>query len=317
MSFEDYYSLLGVSPASSAVEIRKAYRRLVLQFHPDRNPGNDAAEEQFKKIAVAYETLSNTAKRLEYDVEFQAERVIRNQSQARSSPRPDRARRRRADERFTAAKAQSNEMESRDVRQGIAAGAFLCTLFGTFLLHKNPGVGFATAFFWALTPLLGVPIGYRVGSGLLELFNFSSLADEVPALEMLTGFFPILAALFGAWGVVRLSGHFGVSLLTLGLVPGALAAGFGSTLGSAFGRAFTSVGEHWLGKLVGVCVGSLVAAIVGGALGLFFAALFSRFYGERIYDAFLNSVMGGSLGGILASIFGSLREPNSDSRFSV
>ena len=85
MSFEDYYSLLGVSPASSAVEIRKAYRRLVLQFHPDRNPGDDAAEEQFKRIVVAYEILSNTAKRLEYDVEFQAARVVRNQSRAQTS----------------------------------------------------------------------------------------------------------------------------------------------------------------------------------------------------------------------------------------
>ena len=296
MSFEDYYSLLGVSPASSAVEIRKAYRRLVLQFHPDRNPGDKAAEEQFKRIVVAYETLSSTAKRTGYDAEFRSfredaaqrkfeeERARRSQPQARPEPRPRKARHERPERPTTPYEAQSNELEGRDVLQGIAAGAFLCTLCGTLVLQKDASVGFATALFWALTSLVGAPIGYRFGSGFVRIFNFGYLADDFPALEVVAHIIPVVGALCGAWGLVRVAAFLGVPLLTLGLVPGALAAGLSGSLGSAFGRAFTSVGKHWVGKLVGILVGSFVGGMVGGALALFFLALVSHpFKGVSLY----------------------------------
>lgn len=63
----DYYSILGVSPDASPEEIKRAFRKLALETHPDRNPGDPAAEERFKKINEAYGVLSDPHKRAEYD----------------------------------------------------------------------------------------------------------------------------------------------------------------------------------------------------------------------------------------------------------
>lgn len=67
MSKRDYYEVLGVGRQSSADEIKKAYRKIAMQYHPDKNPGDKAAEEKFKEAAEAYEVLSNPDKRAQYD----------------------------------------------------------------------------------------------------------------------------------------------------------------------------------------------------------------------------------------------------------
>ena len=64
---EDYYKILGVSKSASASEIKKAYRKKALQYHPDKNPGDANAEQQFKNAAEAYEILSDQQKRQQYD----------------------------------------------------------------------------------------------------------------------------------------------------------------------------------------------------------------------------------------------------------
>ncbi|MEW4528529.1 molecular chaperone DnaJ [Maioricimonas sp. JC845] len=63
----DYYEVLGVSRSATTVEIKKAYKKLALQYHPDRNPGDDEAVERFKEAAAAYEVLSDEQKRARYD----------------------------------------------------------------------------------------------------------------------------------------------------------------------------------------------------------------------------------------------------------
>ncbi len=67
MAKRDFYEILGVAKGSSADEIKKAYRKVAMQFHPDRNPGDKAAEEKFKEAAEAYEVLSDSDKRAQYD----------------------------------------------------------------------------------------------------------------------------------------------------------------------------------------------------------------------------------------------------------
>lgn len=63
----DYYEVLGVAKNANADEIKKAYRKAAIQFHPDKNPGDKEAEEKFKEAAEAYDVLSNPEKRARYD----------------------------------------------------------------------------------------------------------------------------------------------------------------------------------------------------------------------------------------------------------
>jgi DnaJ-class molecular chaperone len=63
----DYYSLLGIKRGASPEEVKRAYRRMVFRFHPDRNPGDEAAAGKFKQVLDAYSVLSDSVKRRTYD----------------------------------------------------------------------------------------------------------------------------------------------------------------------------------------------------------------------------------------------------------
>ena len=67
MSKRDYYETLGVSKSADAKEVKKAYRKLAVKYHPDKNPDNKAAEEKFKEAAEAYDVLSSAEKKQKYD----------------------------------------------------------------------------------------------------------------------------------------------------------------------------------------------------------------------------------------------------------
>jgi len=67
MSKRDYYEILGVSKTSNDDELKKAYRKLAMKYHPDKNQGDKEAEEKFKEAAEAYEVLSDSQKKAKYD----------------------------------------------------------------------------------------------------------------------------------------------------------------------------------------------------------------------------------------------------------
>ena len=76
----DLYATLGVAPSATTEEIKRAYRKLARQYHPDRNPGDADAEARFKEVQVAYDTLSDPQRRAEYD-------AARNGRRATAQPR--------------------------------------------------------------------------------------------------------------------------------------------------------------------------------------------------------------------------------------
>ncbi len=67
MNYKDYYKILGVSKDADKAAIKKAYRKLAAKYHPDKNPGDKAAEEQFKAVNEAYQVLSDDEKRKKYE----------------------------------------------------------------------------------------------------------------------------------------------------------------------------------------------------------------------------------------------------------
>ena len=67
MAKRDYYEVLGVQKSATKDEIKKGYRKLAIQYHPDKNPGNKEAEDKFKEATEAYEVLSDAGKKQKYD----------------------------------------------------------------------------------------------------------------------------------------------------------------------------------------------------------------------------------------------------------
>ena len=67
MAKRDYYEILEITKSASADEIKKAYRKMAIKYHPDKNPGDKEAEEKFKEAAEAYEVLSDDNKKARYD----------------------------------------------------------------------------------------------------------------------------------------------------------------------------------------------------------------------------------------------------------
>ena len=65
--YKDFYAILGVNKNASADDIKKAFRKLAVKYHPDRNPNDKQAEERFKEISEAYEVLSDAEKSQKYD----------------------------------------------------------------------------------------------------------------------------------------------------------------------------------------------------------------------------------------------------------
>ncbi|WP_018249132.1 DnaJ domain-containing protein [Orenia marismortui] len=86
---EDYYKILGVNQDADSSKIKKAYRKLALKYHPDRNSGDKNAEKRFKKISKAYEVLSDKQSRKEYDTKLNAEfkQSTRRKAKQRSKTR--------------------------------------------------------------------------------------------------------------------------------------------------------------------------------------------------------------------------------------
>ncbi|MCJ8166823.1 DnaJ domain-containing protein [Pontibacter sp. E15-1] len=132
----NFYSILGVSPVASAKEVKVAYKQLALKYHPDRNPGNTRAEELFKLVNTAYQTLSNPTKRARYDIRLQLQRQRQHAMSQRQvtyhDPRyaPTRPPAGVAERHYRKIKRKDNRFSRKDwyITFGFVAGLFFFSL---------------------------------------------------------------------------------------------------------------------------------------------------------------------------------------------
>ncbi len=89
----NFYTVLGIAYTATQEEIKKAYRKIALQFHPDRNPNNKEAEDKFKEAAEANETLSDPTKRSAYDFQLKQEQLQQEQLRQAERARQEAAQR--------------------------------------------------------------------------------------------------------------------------------------------------------------------------------------------------------------------------------
>jgi len=121
-NLRNYYEILGVTNKSSGDDLKRAYRSLARQYHPDRNPGNKVAEEKFKDINEAYEVLSDSSKRLQYDQSTKGgskKGKSNNQGRYTGNPFDDFVRNDSTkDSNRTAERSRSNRVRTDDYRPG-------------------------------------------------------------------------------------------------------------------------------------------------------------------------------------------------------
>ncbi len=183
MAFQDYFALFGVSPVANENEIRSAYRRLVLQFHPDRNPNDPKAEEKFKEISVAYEVLSDPKARAEYSLKYAAFQDSLRQRQISSpgekaavpKPKPVRAREKAAIFRY---EFDGPILHEKDAAWGIALSVVLCTLAARNPLLYPAQSSAVVMFFLPVSAAIGGGTAGLIGASFARAFL--SVADNWP-----------------------------------------------------------------------------------------------------------------------------------------
>lgn len=147
---ENYYDLLGVAKTANEAEIKKAYRKLAMQYHPDRNPNDKAAEEKFKKINEAYAVLSDTDKKKQYDT-FGDSRFHQQYS---------------SEDIF-----RGTDFSSIFEEMGMGGGGGGSSFFSSFFGGGGPGGGRGRAGGFQQGPAKGQDVEYPTTIGFLDAFN--------------------------------------------------------------------------------------------------------------------------------------------------
>ncbi len=325
----NYYRLLGVARASKAPEIRKAYRALVLQYHPDRNPGNKAAEEQFKAINEAYRNLSDSKLRLKYDLMTANEEMPRvaytapsaqAAAAARPAPAPEPVRptprpKEKGLKTYLDYQNELNELDPWDGVLGIVFGSSATLVAHAYLRPEDRRPEFVILFIWALLPFLVGPPGFFIGRKIQTFFEDSMDLEERGSWWMISLIktLPLLFALAFCCGILVSSQFFRAGVFTWRVLPAAIAAGLAAVGASGVGRAFVIVSISRFGKILGASVGALAGSVGGLVVGLILALLSAgRSFDILFFEGFFSAGVGGAIGGAIASFIGSFREFKQD-----
>jgi len=309
----DHYDLLGVPRHASEGDIRKAFRRLVLDCHPDRHPGDATAEERFKRISLAYSVLSDRAQRREYDLTLlEREALFDAAVAARQAPPPEpetapaarRARRSRTVYVF-----ETNELRAVDAVGGAAWGAVAAVWIDRY---ANPAAGEALWIFAliSLAPLVGAWVGHAIGAA------FSRLMDEPDRLwvEAVAYVLPIAATVGGAVLPLLAADWAGHLRFRWVAAPAAIGGGLAAALGAALGRAVLGVPSPWLLRLATVAVWLSATTIAAAAMGLFFSLpMLARFSDLEFFQDLFAAAAGAAAGSALGAAKPTFFSPSPDS----
>lgn len=299
MPFDDFYSVLGLKHTATGDEIRTAYRKLVLECHPDRHPNDPAAEERFKKLALAYGTLSSDSERQRYDLKYDAyHEAQRRQAQPpiEAPPQTPVARPRReppADKLL-----EENGFRQEDTLRGLYTAVAACLMAQWYLAP-----GSLIELRWA-PALLAVPcIGGWLGKlirhtqGLPPLYR-DGWGDEAVNVS------PLILS-----GAALIIWHLAATQAALpfvfrGSLSAAAGGAFGCTIGSGFGRAFWQPAHSAGTKLIALVAAGGIAAISGGFIPLTLALFSGNPFALSNYDGLFAATIGASLGALVASLPG-------------
>lgn len=168
---EDYYELLDMPPTATKQELRAAYRRLAMRFHPDHSGDDPAAEERFKLIAEAWRTLGDAEKRADYDAWLELHKRYERLPELASMPRHVRVSSRHGEQRRSerGAGGSRREQASRRVRP--------------FLLRRVPRVGWLRYVLMCMCALLAM-------QPFIRMYSRSPVAERHPAAAASSGLAP-------------------------------------------------------------------------------------------------------------------------------
>lgn len=170
VNYKDYYAILGVNKTASLDEIKKAFRKLARQYHPDVNPGDPSAEDRFKEINEAHEVLSDTEKRAKYD-KFGSEW----ETYARTGGNPDHFDWSKWNTGANSGYQQVSPEEFEEMFGSTGFSDFFENLFGRQQGHQSSNAGFSSFGFGSRSqPARGQDIEYTAEITLQEAFYGTS-----------------------------------------------------------------------------------------------------------------------------------------------
>ncbi len=305
--FLDHYSTLGVQRHATLPEIRRAYRRMVLRYHPDRSPAEANATEIFQRITEAYRILSNPDRRRSYDDQLRAFHEVHPTPPPKVVPTPVRVSRVGLHLSYLSAQ---NPLDLRDAWRGGVAAAAIFPFLVARTSFASADLGFWGDATWAVVAGVAAFFSWKLGEALRSPSQaLGELFSNVPEVgEGFAAVLPFCLQALAAWIATRALSSVFPPLPAMGVFSGVLGAAVAGWFASGLGRAFAFAQPEDPRRNLGSLVALAAAVLLGGFIGfLGTAATSDVLAGGRFFSLWTCGGGAGALGGALASAFGARR----------